>query len=132
MRQLLLILTDNAVKYNRPGGTVGISLRTDAAFAELRITNTGEGIAPGMEGRLFGRFVRGENAKGKVEGCGLGLTIAQWIVQSKGGTIELRSEPDHTTAVVVRLPVSRQERVPVAENAAAVRLPATGEPAHQS
>jgi signal transduction histidine kinase len=120
LRQLLLILSDNAVKYNRPGGTVHISLRAGGGFADLKITNTGDGIAPGMEGRLFGRFVRGENARGKVEGSGLGLTIAQWIVQSKGGTIELRSEPDQRTTAMVRLPL-RSETLPAfGEKAAAV------------
>jgi signal transduction histidine kinase len=105
LRQLLLILSDNAVKYNHPGGNVSISLRINAGFAELKITNTGEGIAQGTEGRLFERFARGDNANGKVEGCGLGLAIARWIVQEKGGTIALRSEPDGKTTAFVRLPL---------------------------
>jgi len=126
MRQLLLILTDNAVKYNRAGGTISISLRTAAGFAELKITNTGEGIQPGREDRLFGRFMRGDNASGKVEGCGLGLSIAQWIVQSKGGTIELRSEPDQRTTVLVRLPVQPDARGAANGNGAVERLAATG------
>ena len=112
LRQLLLILSDNAVKYNRTGGSVGISLREDAGFAELKITNTGNGIDREMGGRLFERFARGDNAKGKVEECGLGLAIAQWIVQSKGGTIALRSEPDGRTTVIVRLPVHAAKRIP--------------------
>lgn len=105
LRQLLLTLTDNAVKYNRPGGTIAISLRKIDETAEVRITNTGEGIAQETLHNVFGRFVRGENANGKVEGCGLGLTIAKWIVQAHGGTIELLSEPDQRTAAVVRLPL---------------------------
>ena len=112
LRQLLLILSDNAVKYNRAGGTVSIALRGDGGFAELRMTNTGDGIGREMEGRLFERFARGDNAKGKVEGCGLGLALAQWIVQSKGGTIALRSEPDGRTTVIVRLPVHAAKQVP--------------------
>jgi signal transduction histidine kinase len=119
LRQLLLILTDNAVKYNHPGGTVSISLRARGGFAELKITNTGEGIAQGTEGRLFERFARGENAQGKIEGCGLGLAIAQWIVQAKGGTITLRSDPDVTTTARVQLPLFKgalpaKARTPVA------------------
>jgi len=132
MRQLLLILTDNAVKYNRRGGTVDISLRADGGFAELRITNTGEGITPGMEGRLFGRFIRGDNAKGKVDGCGLGLTIAEWIVQSKGGTIELRSEPDRRTSVIIRLPVITAHGAPAAAEIGSRHPVLAGSPAHQS
>lgn len=122
LRQLLLILSDNAVKYNRPGGTVSISLREKEGFAELRMTNTGIGIGRGMEGRLFERFARGENAMGKVEGCGLGLAIAQWIVQSKGGTIALRSEPAGKTSVIVRLPLCGLKEIPEAEPALAAAI----------
>jgi signal transduction histidine kinase len=104
LRQLLLILTDNAVKYNHPGGTISISLRKVAEAAELWITNTGGGIAPKTIESIFGRFVRGENARGKVEGCGLGLTIAQWIVQAHGGWIQLIPEPGEKIAVVIKIP----------------------------
>jgi signal transduction histidine kinase len=106
LRQLLLILADNAVKYNRPGGEIHISLREHDGDAELRITNDGGGITPETQQRLFNRFVRGENAMGKVEGCGLGLTIAQWIVQAHGGTIELRPEGGDKTTALVRIPLA--------------------------
>lgn len=106
LRQLLLTLVDNAVKYNRPNGEIHISLRKNDGVAELRITNDGCGIPTGTEQRLFGRFVRGENAMGKVEGCGLGLTIAQWIVQAHGGTITLSPEAGEKTTALVRLPLA--------------------------
>ncbi len=105
LRQLLLILTDNAVKYNHPGGSIQISLRENSGTAELRVTNTGEPISPGMGNSVFERFVRGENAAGKVEGCGLGLTIARWIVQAHGGSIELSATGNQQTTALVRLPV---------------------------
>ena len=106
LRQLLLLLADNAVKYNRPGGEIRISLRAQDGTAELRITNDGGGITTETQRRLFGRFVRGENAKGKVDGCGLGLTIAQWIVQAHGGSIQLSSEAGEKTTALVRLPLA--------------------------
>ena len=106
LRQLLLLLADNAVKYNRPGGEIHISLCAQDGTAELRITNDGGGITPETQRRLFGRFVRGENAKGKVDGCGLGLTIAQWIVQAHGGSIQLSSEAGEKTTALVRLPLA--------------------------
>ncbi len=106
LRQLLLILADNAVKYNRPSGEIHISLREPDGAAELRITNDGSGPSAESPQRLFGRFVRGENAMGKVEGCGLGLTIAQWIVQAHGGSIELCPEPGNRTTALVRLPLA--------------------------
>lgn len=106
LRQLLLILTDNAVKYNRPDGEIHLSLCKRNSTAELRITNDGGGITPETQRRLFGRFVRGENAIGIVEGCGLGLTIAQWIVQAHNGAIELRAEAGGRTTVLVHLPLA--------------------------
>jgi signal transduction histidine kinase len=114
LRQLLLILTDNAVKYNHPGGTISISLRKVAEAAELRITNTDGGISQNTLEHVFGRFVRGENARGKVEGCGLGLTIAQWIVRAHDGAIQLIPEPDEKIAVVVRIPALAAAPPPVA------------------
>jgi signal transduction histidine kinase len=106
LRQLLLILADNAVKYNRPGGEIHISLRERNGAAELRITNDGGSISPETQRRLFSRFARGENAMGKVEGCGLGLTIAQWIVGAHGGSIELHPEAGERTTAIVSFPLS--------------------------
>ncbi len=120
LRQLLLILADNAVKYNRPDGEVHISLREEDDTAELRITNDGDGLSAESSQRFFGRFVRGENAMGKVEGCGLGLTIGQWIVQAHGGTIELRPEPGNRTTALVRLPLSRADEPVFAKQTAEV------------
>lgn len=106
LRQLLLNLVDNAVKYNCANGSVTLALRRVDASAEIEITNTGDGIPPAMQARVFDRFVRGDNARAKAEdGCGLGLTIAQWIAQAHGGTIQLSSGPGKTTATV-RLPVA--------------------------
>jgi len=108
LRQLLLILLDNAVKYNRPGGAIQLSLRARQDAIELRVTNDGaSGVTPETQRHLFGRFVRGKNAAEKAEGCGLGLTIAQWIVQAHGGSIELLPEAGDRTTVLVRWPLAR-------------------------
>lgn len=109
LRQLLLNLTDNAIKYNQPKGSVAIGLRRDDRFAELKITNTGAGIPPESQRRVFDRFFRGDSSHGtEVEGCGLGLSIAQWIVTAHGGTIALNSQPEPLTTLTVRLPISPQ------------------------
>jgi signal transduction histidine kinase len=93
LRQLLLNLTDNAIKYNRPDGTVAISLRHAGNFAELKIENTDVRIAPELQSRVFERFFRGDPSHGNtVEGCGLGLSIAQWITTAHGGSIKFLSE----------------------------------------
>jgi signal transduction histidine kinase len=109
LRQLLLILSDNAVKYNRPGGTIRVTLSHADGMAELRITNTSDDVPQGMLDKVFDRFARGRNAQEKVEGCGLGLTIAQWIVQAHGGTIQLLAEGPGRTTALVRLPAERGE-----------------------
>jgi signal transduction histidine kinase len=108
LRQLLLNLTDNAIKYNWPNGTVTIALRRVEDSAELTIANTGPGIPQQLRPRVFERFFRGDASHGNaVEGCGLGLSIAQWIVHAHGGSIQLESEERELTTVTVRLPAVR-------------------------
>jgi signal transduction histidine kinase len=105
LRQLLLNLCDNAVKYNARGGTVTLELDRVGDGAELRISNTGQGIEPEVLPRIFEPFFRGDASHSQaIEGCGLGLSIARWIVNAHGGMIEVRSEPGKLTTAVVRLP----------------------------
>lgn len=105
LRQLLLNLTDNAIKYNRPGGRVDISLTRHAGVSLLSVGNTGPGISPEKLPRVFDRFFRGDPAhSNNVEGCGLGLSIAQWIVQAHGGTIRIDSRLNEWTTVEVQMP----------------------------
>lgn len=106
LRQLLLNLTDNAIKYNRPDGAVTFSLRQAGGSAELAVENTGPGVAPELQPRVFERFFRGDSShSGVVDGCGLGLSIVQWIVNAHRGAIRFSSEPDKTTLVTVRFPL---------------------------
>ncbi|MEI6085230.1 MAG: HAMP domain-containing sensor histidine kinase [Verrucomicrobiota bacterium] len=107
LRQLLLNLVDNAIKYNHPAGKITMALRQTNGTAEIVITNTGAGIAVDLQPRVFDRFVRGDEARAKAsDGCGLGLTIAQWIAQAHGGTIQIASNPTGLTTVTVRLPLA--------------------------
>jgi heavy metal sensor kinase len=107
LRQLLLNLADNAVKYNRPQGVVRMRLQTASGMAEFTIANTGPGIAPESLPRIFDRFYRGDRAhSNEVEGCGLGLSIAKWIVSAHRGTIQIKSTPGQFTTVTVRLPLN--------------------------
>ena len=106
LRQLLLNLADNAVKYNQPKGRVMISLQRVDGFAEFIIANTGAAIPMEIAPRVFDRFFRGDPAHSQaVDGCGLGLSIAQWIVAAHSGTIELVSRPGALITVTVRLPL---------------------------
>jgi signal transduction histidine kinase len=113
LRQLLLNLTDNAVKYNHAEGTVKIALRQSGKLAEIEISNTGPGIPEGLEHRVFDRFVRGNSA---VEGCGLGLAIAKWIVDAHAGSVELTSDAAKVTTARVRFPLSESEPAKMNEN----------------
>jgi heavy metal sensor kinase len=107
LRQLLLNLTDNAIKYNEADGHVTMELRRTNGTAELTITNTGPGIAPEKLPRVFDRFFRADPAhRSDGEGCGLGLSIAQWIVRAHGGDISIASQPNLQTSVTVHLPAA--------------------------
>jgi heavy metal sensor kinase len=106
LRQLLLNLADNAVKYNQPQGRVTMSLRPADDAAEFTITNTGPGIPPEILPRVFDRFFRGDPAHSQaVDGCGLGLSIAKWIVSAHDGSVKIESAPAKITTVTVRLPL---------------------------
>ena len=107
LRQLLVNLADNAVKYNYANGAVEIALRQRGSSAEIEIVNTGAGIPLELQPRVFDRFVRGREGPDRgIEGCGLGLSIAQSIVQAHRGTIQIVSEPGKTTTVRVQLPIT--------------------------
>jgi signal transduction histidine kinase len=106
LRQLLLNLADNAVKYNVPNGGVIMSLLKSGDTAQIKITNTGAEIPPEILPRVFDRFFRGDPAhESAIDGCGLGLSIAQWIVSAHTGTIQIESVPSKLTTVTVRLPL---------------------------
>ncbi len=111
LKQLLLNLTDNAIKYNEPNGTVTFNLKRVHGAAELVISNTGPGIAPEKLPRVFERFYRGDPSHNNVvDGCGLGLSLVQSIVQSHSGTVQITSQPGKLTTVTVKLPAQPPER----------------------
>lgn len=106
LRQLLLNLVDNAVKYNEPGGLVRLSLSRVNSHADIVVSNTGAGIPEKIRGHEFERFVRGQDARTiYTEGCGLGLAICAWIVQAHGGTIQITTDADGLTTAHVALPL---------------------------
>ncbi len=104
LRQLLLILLDNALKYTPSDGSVTLGLRRDAAQAEITVQDTGVGISAADLVHVFERFYRADPARGRDPGgTGLGLSIARWIVEQHGGTLTLTSEPGAGTLATVRL-----------------------------
>jgi signal transduction histidine kinase len=107
LRQVLLNLVDNAVKYNETHGCVTLSLWRDGEQAQITVANTGPGIAPEQLPKVFERFYRGDAARRiRADGSGLGLSIARWIVQAHGGTIAISSESGRQTIVTIQLPTS--------------------------
>jgi signal transduction histidine kinase len=128
VRQALLNLLDNAVKYNIERGIISVSLTTSGALAMFQIANTGQEIPQDREGRIFERFYRAEASRaGDVIGSGLGLSICREIVLAHGGHIWLERPKPAWTAFVFTLPVvpdkrdhptgEHQERAPGPEEA---------------
>jgi len=107
MRQLLMIVLDNAVKFTPAGGTVRLSAAAPGGQAEVVVEDTGIGISPEQLSHIFERFYRGDPARARgngAEGAGLGLAIARWIADAHGARIEVTSEPGKGTRVAIRFP----------------------------
>jgi heavy metal sensor kinase len=99
-------LVENAVRYNRRGGRVDVSLVRENGEAVLRVSDTGIGIPPEAQSQIFERFYRVDRARsGEHGGSGLGLSIVRWIVQAHGGSIGLESRVDEGSTFTVRLPL---------------------------
>jgi signal transduction histidine kinase len=107
LRQLVMNLATNAVKYTPAGGHVWLSLTGTAQAATIAVRDTGIGIAPGDVGRVFDRFWRADPARsrtGERPGIGLGLSISRWIAEAHGGSIGLTSRPGRGSTFTVTLP----------------------------
>jgi two-component system OmpR family sensor kinase len=118
LRQLLLILLDNACRYTPEGGEVSIALVPEGSSAIITVSDTGIGIPSDELDRVPTRFYRGSNAAQMApHGAGLGLHVARSIVEAHGGDIQMSSELGQGTAVRVRLPLL-QESDAVDERAA--------------
>ncbi|MDZ4261608.1 MAG: ATP-binding protein, partial [Pseudomonadota bacterium] len=110
LRQLLLILIDNACLYSqKKGSSVTIALSEQSGFARLTVADQGIGIAKGDLESVFERFFRGADARRTVpSGTGLGLSLARSIVDTHQGTITLNSHYQQGTTVTVVLPTTLQ------------------------
>ncbi len=109
LRELMVILTDNAIKYTDTGGKVRLEVRSaSSGKAAVRVSDTGSGIPADALPHIFDRFYRVDKARAReAGGAGLGLAIARWIAEAHGGSIRVESVPGVGTAVTVELPVSR-------------------------
>jgi CheY-like chemotaxis protein/anti-sigma regulatory factor (Ser/Thr protein kinase) len=105
---VLLNLLSNAIKYNRPGGEVRVVWQTagDADSVTITVADTGPGLSPQQQQRLFQPFERLGAERTGVQGSGLGLVITRLLVRAMGGTLEIDSEAGCGTAVRVSLPAA--------------------------
>jgi signal transduction histidine kinase len=123
IKQLLLNLLDNAIKYTERRGRVTLGLKTEENIAVLTVTDTGRGIPPEDLPHIFERFFRrsAKTADRTAAGFGLGLSIVKWIVDSHGGRIEAKSEVGKGTEFTVRLPLLDSGSLPSSSDDAAER-----------
>ena len=107
LKQLLINLVDNAIKYTPKGGHVTLGLRCVEGWAMVTVADTGIGIPAEDLPHIFDRFYRVDKARSRAAGgTGLGLSIVQWIVQAHGGRIEVQSQIGKETTFTVRLPLA--------------------------
>ena len=106
LRELFYNLVENAAKYNRQGGQVSLSLKTENNFARIDVSDTGIGIKPEHLGKIFDRFYRvGKAASREDSGAGLGLAICKRIVELHQGRIEATSKFGQGSTFLVFLPL---------------------------
>lgn len=117
LRQLVMILVDNAIRHSPSGGVVTVAVWSDGAGATLSVEDQGPGIRPEDLPHVFERFYRAASAPGG--GTGLGLAIAKWIVERHGGRIEVGDRASGGASFTVHLPAeggqARATAAPVVE-----------------
>ena len=128
LKQLLLNLVDNALRYTPPGGAVSLGLVRQGDQVILRVADTGPGIPPEHQARIFDRFYRVDQPRSRdAGGSGLGLAICRWIAEAHGGQIEVTSQPGAGSTFTVVLPAldpGRSDREQPRPNShPALRLP---------
>ncbi len=104
--ELFLSILDNSIKYNRPNGSVTVSMGRSGKWAVIKITDTGIGITSEAVDKVFDRFYRADLSRGEISGTGLGLPIAKSIAESHGGKIEVESELGKGTTFSIYLPIN--------------------------
>jgi len=105
LKQLVLNLVDNSLKYTPADGEVTLSLYGDQSRARIVVSDTGPGISPEQIPLIFQRFYRAEGDKKGASGAGIGLAISDWIARAHGGEITVESEVGKGSTFTVSLPL---------------------------
>jgi signal transduction histidine kinase len=108
LKQVLLILLENACKYTPDGGKVTIRGEMRGQYLAITIADTGIGIEQADVPRLFERFYRAPNARSQ-PGTGIGLSIAKGIIEQHNGTISVESTPGRGSSFIISLPLLNAE-----------------------
>jgi signal transduction histidine kinase len=106
LRQLVAIVLDNAVKFTPAGGQVHVGVAAEQGAPQMTVDDTGPGISAEQLPHIFERFYRGDPARARSDGAGLGLAIARWIADAHGAIIDVKSEVGKGTRVAVRFPAA--------------------------
>ena len=112
LRRMLMNLLDNAIKYTPEGGTVSLCCLQENGGYRVSVADSGRGIPPELQPRIFERFFRADKARSRGEtgggGAGLGLTIAAWIAGAHGGSLELTRSTPEGSVFTLSLPKTPQ------------------------
>ncbi len=107
LKQVLLNLLSNAIKYNREAGSVGIGCEADEGGVRIQIDDSGAGLTPEQQARLFVPFERLDADQKHIEGTGIGLALSKRLVELMGGQIGVDSQPGQGSRFWVRLPAAQ-------------------------
>jgi len=106
LKRLVLNLLDNAIKFTAHGGQVSVRVSREGNVARLAVRDTGIGIDPGVKPHIFERFFRADPARSRgVDGVGLGLSLAKWIVDRHHGRIDVESQPGQGSVFTASIPL---------------------------
>ena len=104
LRQALINIVDNAIKYTPEGGRIRVRVGASAGEAVLEVSDTGPGVSPEAGARIFDRFYRATHPRDDLSGSGLGLSIAKWAVEVNGGRLSLEPAPGGGSTFRITLP----------------------------
>jgi len=104
LKQMLLNLVENGLKYTQSGGRVSLSIHQDTDSVRIQVADTGQGIPTESLAHIFERFYRAPGSAGR-GGAGIGLSLVQWIAQSHRGRVDVESQPGRGTTFTVVPPL---------------------------
>ena len=110
LRQVLLILLDNALRFTQSGGQVTLNGHQTDRTVTITITDTGIGISPKAISKVFDRFFQADNARGHGNGSGIGLSLARALIHAQGGEIRLQSVVGTGTVATITIPAAPHAR----------------------